>query len=487
MIPACRPVAVVVAIIMCPLLVGINADIAQTAQSRVSDSIAALRASASVHALDAVCWSARPRGRRSADQHNHVGVRRLAVRVHARNAHTRNCATRRSKAVGGRRGISGSHAPAGLAPVDLAGAAQRPIPSEPPAATGTAPEGSLGSTYGSGSPGGAADPPTEGSLGASQPGGGSSAPETAPQPFRFFSSTSFWNEPLSANAPLDPSSSAIVGALNKEVVEEEEAKKGPAINTSIWSVPIYTVPATQPLVTVALERASRTPALQAAWDAVPLPANAQPAAGTDKHLVVWQPGTDKLWEFWRLEHTAAGWGAPWGGAIQNVSSDSGAYGPEAWPGAATGWGASGTSLSIAGGLITLEDFQQGKINHALAIAAPNTRAGVYAAPAQRTDGSHIETSSLPEGAHLRLEPSLDLASLHLPRITMMLAEAAQRYGIFVRDTSGNVAFYAQDPTPTGSDPYTGAQGYFEGKCAQILAAFPWSHLQLLKMELHSAS
>jgi hypothetical protein len=69
----------------------------------------------------------------------------------------------------------------------------------------------------------------------------------------------------------------------------------------------------------------------------------------------------------------------------------------------------------------------------------------------------------------------------------MLAEAAQRYGIFVGDTSVNVAFYAQDPTPTGANRYTGTGGYFEGKTpAQLLAVFPWGRLQLLKMELHGS-
>ncbi len=308
-------------------------------------------------------------------------------------------------------------------------------------------------------------------------------------PFSFFSPTSFWNEELPADAPLDPSSAAIVGALNEEMAKAVEAKKGPAnINTTSWSVPIYTVPADQPTVKVTLENASRTPVLQSAWDAVPLPGNAQPAAGTDEHLVVWQPSTDRLWEFWRLEKTEAGWQASWGGAIQNVSSDSGAYGPEAWPGATRWWGASASSLSIAGGLITLEDLERGEINHALAMAVPNTRAGIYASPAERTDGVSTEPQSLPEGAHLRLEPNLDLASLHLPRLTLMMAEAAQRYGIFIRDTASNVAFYAQDPIPTGTNPYTGPHGYFEGKTAQkLMASFPWSHLQLLKMELHSES
>jgi hypothetical protein len=313
-------------------------------------------------------------------------------------------------------------------------------------------------------------------------------PAGSAAPFRFFSPTGFWNKEVSANAPLDSSSAEVVGALNAEVAEELEAEKGPAINTTAFSVPVYTVPAEQPMVKVRLESASENPTLQAAWEAVPLPPNAQPAVGGDKHLVVWQPSTNKLWEFWHLEKTEVGWEAAWGGAIEHASSDSGAYGPEAWPGATTGWGASGSSLSMPGGLITLEDLERGEINHALAMAVPNTRAGVYASPAQRTDGSSIALGSLPEGAHLRLDPSLDLASLHLPRLTLMMAEAAQRYGIFIRDTASNVAFYAQDPIPTGTEPYTGPHGYFDGKSpGHLLTSFPWSHLQLLKMELHSTS
>jgi hypothetical protein len=313
-------------------------------------------------------------------------------------------------------------------------------------------------------------------------------PVEPPAPFRFFSPTSFWNEQLPADAPLDPNSAAIVGAFDEAIAKEEEAKKGlPNINTTAWSVPVYTVPADQPTVKVTLEKASKSPALQSAWDTVPLPADAQPAEGSDKDLVVSQPSTDRLWEFWGLEQTAEGWQAAWGGAMEEASSNQGVYGPEAWPGAKTGWGASATSLSIAGGLITLEDLEKGQINHALAISVPEPRAAVYAAPAERTDGFSTEPTSLPEGAHLRLDPSLDLAALHLPRLTLMMAEAAQRYGIFVRDRSANVAFYAQDPIPTGTNPYTGAHGYFEGHLSQLLASFPWSRLELLKMELHSAS
>ncbi|HUB75062.1 MAG TPA: hypothetical protein VL979_13650 [Solirubrobacteraceae bacterium] len=310
----------------------------------------------------------------------------------------------------------------------------------------------------------------------------------ASKPQRLFSASSFWNEELPADAPLDPSSAAVVKALSEEVAAEAKAGEAPFVNTTSWSVPIYKVGPEQPTVTVALEEPSRSPALASAWSAVPLPANAKPAAGGDEHLVVWQPSSDRLWEFWHLTHTISGWRAAWGGAIRNVSTNAGAYGAKAWPGASPSWGATACSLSVAGGLITLEDLEAGRIEHALAIALPDVRGGVYATPAQRSDGWIEEPRWLPEGAHLRLDPALKLSSLHLPPFTLMLAKAAQRYGIVVRDEAAETTFYAQDPTPTGTNPYGGAHGYFEGESPQqLLASFPWSHLELLKMKLHKTA
>ncbi len=304
-------------------------------------------------------------------------------------------------------------------------------------------------------------------------------------PFRFFSASSFWNEPLAADAPIDPSSAQLVSALDGEVAALEQAGRGPWINTKVWSVPIYTVPRDQATVRVRLDRVPPERALQLAWNAVPLPPKAQPALGTDAHLVVWQPSTDRLWEFWRLAHRSDGWHADWGGAIRHVSTNSGAYGPRAWRGAKPWWGASASSLSIAGGLITLEDLERGQIDHALSISITDVRSGVYASPANRDDGLSTSPLSLPEGARLRLNPNLDLAALHLPKLTLMIAEAAQRYGIIVRDRSYGIAFFAQDPIPTGTEPYTGPNGYFEGMYPnQLLASFPWSQLQVLKLELH---
>lgn len=361
-------------------------------------------------------------------------------------------------------------------------------------------QASSGPASGSATSGGASSPSSSSEGGYSSPEGGSSSseggsgspegpnPPEPSAPFHFFAATSFWNEPLPANAPLDSESTALIGKFDADVAAEQTAADGPWINTTSYSIPIYTVPADKPTVMVKLVDHAPVTALSSAWSAVPLPPNAKPAAGTDGALVIWQPSTDRLWEFWRLAHDAEGWHAWWGGAMQHASSNPGVYDAEAWPGAVPWWGTSASSLSLAGGLITLEDLERGEINHALELAIPERRAGIYASPAHRSDGKSSNPLSLPEGAHLRLNPNLNLAALHLPHLTLMIAEAAQRYGIFLTDGSGVIAFDAQDPIPTGAEPYAGPSGYFEGKHPnKLLASFPWSELELLKMELHSQS
>jgi hypothetical protein len=288
-----------------------------------------------------------------------------------------------------------------------------------------------------------------------------------------FSPTSFWNAPLADNAPLDPSSPALVTELDRQVNGD-----GTWINTTSYSTPVYQVAADQPTIHVTLD--TWGPDLQQQFNAVPLPANATAAAGTDKHLVVWQPSTDKMWEFWLMQNEADGWHARWGGEMDNVSTSPGYF---THTGLTKDWGATATGLPLLGGLVTLADLSRGYINHALAIALPETATKYWSWPAQRTDGGGWTTgvTTIPEGTRFRLNPNLNIASLNLPPIDRMLALAAQRYGIVVRDKTGAVVFYGQDPVPTGSNPWPAAfQNQWPNK---VLALFPWTHLQALKTQL----
>ena len=305
---------------------------------------------------------------------------------------------------------------------------------------------------------------------------------------KLFSPTSFWNERLPQTAPLDPSSGALVAALVAEIQRERSAGIGPWIGTGAGSTPVYRVPASQPHVRVRLARGGQhgRRALQRAFASVPIPRSAKPAPGLDGHLTVWQPSTDKLWEFFHARRRGGRWQADWGGAIARVSKSPGYYTARAWPGAGRHWGATASSLPIIGGTILIDELRRGRIDHALAINLPAPRAREFAWPAQRTDGTGPPTA-LPEGARLRLDPTVNVADLGLPKLGRMMARAAQRYGIVVRDQTGHgTSFWLEVPRRGGSrSPYS---RYFRGKTpAEVLANFPWDRLQVLAMHLCTAA
>jgi hypothetical protein len=298
-----------------------------------------------------------------------------------------------------------------------------------------------------------------------------------PECGRFFAPDSVWNRRLSDDAAIDPLSDALVAELRRQVEQNYQAGFGPEINAHEYGVPIYTVPKTQRTTRVTVDQTgAHTRELRDAFAAVPLPPEARPAQGTDRHLVVWQPETDTMWEFWNLRRRSDRWVASWGGRMRRVSRNRGYFTPTS---SGVEWGATGTGLPLVGGLITVAELQQGRIEHALAFALPEARANVWVTPAQRTDGKLDSPNAIPEGARFRLDPALNLNELELPRLTRLIAEAVQRYGMVLRDQAGVVAFYGEDPAAAGADPYR--ELLAGGSAADALRAFPWDRLQLLKM------
>ena len=311
----------------------------------------------------------------------------------------------------------------------------------------------------------------------------SEAPRAATKPTeRLFGPKSFWNTPV-GDEPIDPNSASLVQALAAEVQREIQSRVGPWIATSTSSTTLYRVARDQRHVRVKLDTEG-TPgerALQKAFRSVPIPSHGRPSAGVDHHMTIWQPSTDRLWEFWQVRHAADGWHARWGGAIRNVSDNPGYYTASAWPGARRNWGATASSLPVVGGVMTIPEIERGAIDHALAMNVPASRAGTFAWPAQRTAGTGSE-SALPEGARLRLDPALDIGSLNLPPLTKMIALAAQRYGLVVRDqTHKGISLFAQDPHGAGGHPYT--RLFAKQSPLDYLSKFPWDRLQVLRMHL----
>jgi len=283
-----------------------------------------------------------------------------------------------------------------------------------------------------------------------------------------FSLHGIWNAGV-GRAPIDPRSRALIAGLAAEAALEHSQHEIPTLTTSTYGVAVAEVPAGAPTVRVTLVDHAPDDALERAWARVPLPSGARPASGSDGQLVVWQPATDRLWEFWRLRRDAAvGWVASWGGAMRHVSQNPGYYTDAAWPGAKTWWGGSATSLALLGGTVRAAELRDGAIDHAVAIGIPDPRAGAWATPAQRGDGTNSAADALPEGAHLRLDPHFDLRTADLPPLTRLIAQAAQRYGLVVRDRAGALTFYGDTQIP-----------------AQPVEDFPWGHLQVLRLKLRT--
>ena len=289
-----------------------------------------------------------------------------------------------------------------------------------------------------------------------------------------FGKGSIWNDRLGRRTKLSPRSDVYVNRLSSSIDEY-----GAWVNTTEWSSPVYTVGKKHPTVPVTLDKPPGVnPDLRQALAAVPIPPDARPAPDSDAHMVVWQPSTDTMWEFWGARRAADGWHTRYGGKISETSQHSGYFSRDRM------WGATATGLPILGGLIRISELRAGVIPHALAIEIPEVRANQYAWPAQRTDGRSLDPNAIPEGTRFRIDPSLNLSRLDLPPFVRTLARAAQKYGFYVTDGAGAVTFQAEDPAPLGSNPYVGARGFYGGQYPdRLLEHFPWERLQVVDAPL----
>ena len=96
------------------------------------------------------------------------------------------------------------------------------------------------------------------------------------------------------------------------------------------------------------------------------------------------------------------------------------------------------------------------IEHALVVQSDTVCAGVFRAPAIKTDGDSTRTDCLPEGARLQLDPSIDVSKITgITPAERAVARALQRYGAYVIDRGGAPLERAPSkraPTPRASSP-----------------------------------
>lgn len=215
---------------------------------------------------------------------------------------------------------------------------------------------------------------------------------------------------------------------------------------------------------------------------VPVPANAVPAKGTDGQVAIWSPSEDKLWELWVASKKKGVWYACWGGRIDNVSKSQGQM--------PYGYGASASGLAVTGSMISVEEAKALKIEHAMGLNIPEPANWPnFWYPANRTDGWSKDPNALPEGARLRLDPSIDVDSLEMTPLAKAIAKAAQQYGFIVTDKAGAVAVVTEGGerrmvNSTGKSVAPNPWGkVLNGVGAEnVLKGFPWDKLQVIQKD-----
>lgn len=310
--------------------------------------------------------------------------------------------------------------------------------------------------------------------------GTAAAAEPPANPATVFAPDCFWYTPLPADVSLHPNSANFVA----EFVRQKKAYYGTvSINLTSYASPVYVADANATTVRVAewdcQKKGFSDPKLAEQWKAVPIPAYAEPADGTDAEMTIYQPSSDTLWEFWQARKINGQWQACWGGCMRDVSKSRGIWQKP--------YGTTATGLPFLGGQITAEELQRGEIKHVLGIALVDTEKWqVYSYPANRSDGYNPKNAPnrIPEGLRFRLDPAVDVDGLKMHPVGRTIAKAAQKYGFVVWDKAGAITLRAQNPksyTKLGQeDPYPAR---FKGTPTwAILNGFPWERLQFLPMD-----
>lgn len=273
-----------------------------------------------------------------------------------------------------------------------------------------------------------------------------------PQGYRPFTKDSPWNVPIADDAKTAPDSDAMIRAL---------ARRAPHFSAALakWTPPLFVINAAAcPQVELPTRSDMLHPSVDPDGDGkatVPMPEGVWPDPTEDGHLLLVDPTAQKSWEFSAIRLVA---GKPVS-ASRIFVWDLGGQGFRE-PFSGDGWwtvGASASGLPFVGGLITPDEFTAGVINHALLCALPTTRKSEVPGdplelcrPAARTDGRSYGAESIPMGARLQLDPTLDPAALGIARDLWPVVRAMQRYGLIVTDSGQSFKTYFQNLGPDRS-------------------------------------
>jgi hypothetical protein len=162
----------------------------------------------------------------------------------------------------------------------------------------------------------------------------------------------------------------------------------------------------------------------------PIPRKVKVEHGSDRHALIVDTSTCKLYELFALKGKRAGSGAIW-----NLGSD--ALRPAGWT------SADAAGLPILPGLARYDEVATGSIDHALRFTVQRTRRA-YVYPARHFASSLTDSDVPPMGLRLRLKAGFDTSSF--PPQARVVLNALKRYGMMVAD-NGSSWYISGAPDP----------------------------------------
>ncbi|MFD0717284.1 discoidin domain-containing protein [Paenibacillus sp. GCM10027626] len=281
---------------------------------------------------------------------------------------------------------------------------------------------------------------------------------------RLFSDDAFVNRPIGPNPQVDPNSAAMINyAIVPEKGRSHVTHDGYGITlayanpvSEVYTIPYYYYGGSETIK-------------------ARIPKYAVTTSGWDHHVTIINPSINRNVDTWLAvyDYSNNTWKAGSRGII-DLNGEPNVV-ESGISGVAAGW----ASMT---GVIRPEEIAQGRIEHAITFTSPRTRKGWYSSPAIKADGRDANAFSIPEGALLQLDPSIDIDSVYpnWPEWKKIIAKAAQEYGMYCSDTSGAMTIRGESNDSRHYDAWAKA-GVTEDT---TLNDFPWESLRVLQMDLH---
>ncbi len=187
----------------------------------------------------------------------------------------------------------------------------------------------------------------------------------------------------------------------------------------------------------------------------PIPANVKIEAGSDRHALIVDRDSCRLYELYALQKTASGWSAG-SGAIWNLRSNK--LRPAGWT------SADAAGLPILPGLVRYDEVASGQIDHALRFTVEDTRRA-YIYPARHFASDKTDPNLPPMGLRVRLRANFDTSGF--PRQVRVILTALKRYGMIVADNGSNW-FISGAPDPRWNDDALHTIGAVHGSDFQVV-------------------